>query len=78
MKDKNCTTKVPGMRPRRKALRLTQKKLAELVGLNRMTIVKYESGEYSPSLKTVELLAKPLECTAADLLTAPAEASADV
>lgn len=40
----------------RKANKLTQQALADIIGVNRVTITKYENGIIEPSLKTLEKL----------------------
>jgi transcriptional regulator with XRE-family HTH domain len=47
-------------RRKRKRLGLTQEKLADRLGINRMTIIRYESGE-SPVPKSVEMALKLIE-----------------
>lgn len=41
------------MKRTRQALGLTQAELAEILGLNRVTISSYESGKLVPTLRTV-------------------------
>jgi putative transcriptional regulator len=59
------------MRTRMKELRarysLTQKDLANLVGVRRETIVFMESGEYNPSLNLANAVAKALKTTIDEL-----------
>jgi transcriptional regulator with XRE-family HTH domain len=47
-------------RRKRKGLGLTQENLAKRLGINRMTIIRYESGE-SPVPKSVEMALKLIE-----------------
>ena len=47
-------------RRKRKRLGLTQEKLADRLGINRMTIIRYESGE-SEVPKSVEMAMKLIE-----------------
>ena len=47
-------------RRKRKSLRLTQEKLAKRLEINRMTIIRYESGE-SPVPKSIEMALKLIE-----------------
>jgi len=47
--------------------RLTQEKLAELVGVRRETIIFLEQGRYNPSLKLAHNIAKSLETTIDEL-----------
>lgn len=44
----------------RKSLHMTQAELAEKLGVNRATISKYETGAITPSLKSLQGLAKVL------------------
>lgn len=47
---------------------MTQKRLAELTGVHRVNIAKYEAGKSSPTLKTAEKLASALGVTVSDLI----------
>lgn len=51
----------------RKALDMSQDELAEKIGANRVTISKYENGNYLPSVPALERLARALETTTAAL-----------
>ena len=42
--------------------------LADAVGLNRITLYRYEQGERIPRLDTAEKLAKALHCSVNDLI----------
>lgn len=53
----------------RQAAGLTQEALAELVGVSRQTIAKWEAGETSPDLEHAASLAKALGCTVDALVT---------
>ena len=44
----------------RKLQGLTQKKLAELSGLNEVTIRSYEAGKYKPKIETIKKIADAL------------------
>lgn len=48
------------LRRLRKAQGLTQGELAEKVGVSINTIVRYETGKYSPKVKILELITKEL------------------
>lgn len=48
------------LRRLRKAKGLTQGELAEKVGVCINTIVRYETGKYSPKVETLELITKEL------------------
>lgn len=45
----------------RKKRGLTQKQLADMIGVNRMTIARYEQGLYSPKSAQVESIAEALD-----------------
>ena len=47
---------------------MTQEKLAERLGLDRTTIVKYESGEHEPSIQTLIELANIFDITLDELV----------
>lgn len=47
-------------RRKREHLEMTQEQLAKRLGINRITIIRYESGE-SPIPKAVELAVKAIE-----------------
>ncbi len=46
---------------------LSQKQLADMVGVSRQTIVAIEGGDYAPSVKLALVLAKKLETTVEEL-----------
>ncbi|ADZ84328.1 helix-turn-helix domain-containing protein [Cellulosilyticum lentocellum] len=52
----------------RKKLKLTQKELAQQLGIAEITIRKYEKGEREPNLETIEKLAVTLKVTPYELL----------
>ena len=47
----------------RSKYKLTQEKLAEMVGVRRETIIFLEQGKYNPSLKLAHNVAKALQTT---------------
>ena len=51
----------------RKQKGLTQKKLAELSGLNEVTIRSYELGKFKPKIETIQRIANALDVTIGDL-----------
>ena len=53
-------TKIKEYRTRRK---ITQEKLAEIVGVRRETIIFLEQGKYNPSLKLAHRVSKALNTT---------------
>jgi len=57
----------------RKKRNLTQESLAELVGVTRQTIAKWESGESVPDLSLAGKLAAVLDVTLDELVEAPRE-----
>ena len=57
----------------RKKRNLTQEALAELVGVTRQTIAKWESGESVPDLSLAGKLASVLDVALDDLVNAPTE-----
>ena len=57
----------------RKKRSLTQEALAELVGVTRQTIAKWESGESAPDLPLAGRLAGALDVTLDELVEAPRE-----
>ena len=57
----------------RKKRRMTQEALAELAGVTRQTIAKWESGESVPDLSLAGQLAAALDVTLDELVEAPRE-----
>lgn len=55
------------IRRARKSLGMSQDDLAEAIGANRVTISKYESGRFLPSVPALERLAIALKTTTAKL-----------
>lgn len=55
------------IRAARKALKMSQDDLAEAIGANRVTISKYESGSYLPSIPALDRLATALHTTTIQL-----------
>ncbi|OCJ44103.1 S24 family peptidase [Serratia sp. 14-2641] len=51
------------IRARRKELKLTQGVLAKLVGVNRVTVTGWESGDYKPGGENLQALAAALGCS---------------
>lgn len=50
------------IRARRKELKLTQSVLGKLVGVNRVTVTGWESGDYSPGGSNLQALSSALKC----------------
>ena len=46
----------------------TQEKIAELLGVDRSTVAKWENGQSDPRIKTLVRLAEILGCTVDELL----------
>lgn len=57
-----------GIRKARKAAKITQEDLAEMVGLNRATISKYESGAIAPTLEQLGKIARALNTTVLEMI----------
>ena len=55
------------IRMARKQLSMSQEQLAEAIGANRVTISKYENGDYLPSVPALERLADALHTTPEEL-----------
>ena len=53
----------------RKARKMTQKELADIVGVSESSISQYESGTKSPSFEVALKIAEALDCESADLVT---------
>ena len=53
----------------RKARKMTQKELADIVGVSESSISQYESGAKSPSFEVALKIAEALDCESADLVT---------
>ena len=52
----------------RKRRGLTQGQLAEVLGISRVTIARYETGERTPSLHTIRKLADILQVTPGEVV----------
>ncbi len=52
----------------RKKKKLSQRALAELSGINQVTIARIETGVFDPRLSTLRALAKALKVKIADLV----------
>ena len=55
------------IRAARKALKMSQDELAEAIGANRVTISRYETGSYFPSVTALARLAEALHTTQSQL-----------
>ena len=56
------------IREYRKKCRLSQEKLAEMVGVDRSNVAKWEAGVHKPRADMLILLAKVLQCSVDELL----------
>ena len=56
------------IREYRKKRRLSQEKLAEMVGVDRSNVAKWEAGVHKPRADMLILLAKVLQCSVDELL----------
>ena len=56
------------LRSIRKAKGMTQGELAQATGINRVTIAKYEAGNFGASVTNAEKLANALDCRIEDLI----------
>ena len=65
------------IRAARKALKMSQDELADAIGANRVTISRYETGSYLPSVPALERLAEALHMTPSQL-TGGAEPQTEV
>ena len=66
------------IRSARKALRMSQDDLAEAIGANRVTISKYESGRFLPSVPALEKLALALRTTPGRLTGSDIQQNSDL
>ncbi|GAA0476483.1 LexA family protein [Tatumella punctata] len=57
------------IRSRRKDLKLTQAVISKLIGVNRVTVTGWESGDYEPGGANLQALAAALKCNPSWLLT---------
>lgn len=65
------------LREWRRARKLTQEQIAEVLGANKSTIGKYERGERDPSISTICAIAAFMEILPGDLFRNPDEPSFD-
>lgn len=62
----------------RKKAGLTQKQLAEKVGVNEVTIRSYEAGRYEPKTETLYKLVRALDCNIHEILDKPFDLLDDI
>ena len=60
--------KLTRLRTIRERVPLTQRELADLAGINRVTLVRIETGQEEPFPRTIRKLAKALKVNPADLM----------
>lgn len=60
-----------GLKPRRKAAKLTQTDLALILGTNKESVRAWEIGLYWPSAKVLPEMARALSCTIEELYQEP-------
>jgi transcriptional regulator with XRE-family HTH domain len=65
------------VRAARRSAELTQKQLAEALGVESITVSRWERGVTTPSLSRLRRVAEVTETTLSDLLRAPEAISAD-
>lgn len=58
-----------GIKQKREALNITQKQLADRLGVERSTVAKWEAGAAFPAAAKLPKLAEVLGCSVADLFT---------
>ena len=61
---------VANLKAIRKQCGMTQGELAKLAGINRITIIKYESGKVDPTIESATKLANALGVTVDELISA--------
>lgn len=66
------------IRTRRKELKLTQAVLAKLVGVNRVTVTGWESGDYEPGGSNLQALSAALKCNPQWLIDGAGDPDTDV
>lgn len=57
-----------GIRKARKAAKITQEELAQIIGVNRATISKYENGDIVPSLAQLSKIARVLKTNVYEMI----------
>ncbi|WP_241597411.1 S24 family peptidase [Rosenbergiella epipactidis] len=66
------------IRSRRKELKLTQAVISKLIGVNRVTVTGWESGDYEPGGANLQALAAALKCNPSWLLTGEGDPEEDM
>ena len=62
-----------GIKKNRTTARITQVKLSELLGIDKSTVAKWETGESKPRADTLMKLAKIFDCSVDELLEEDAQ-----
>ena len=57
-----------GIKKMREQRGLTQKQLADLIGVAQQHVSRWENGKHRPSIDTVQKLAEILNCNISDLI----------
>lgn len=70
-------TNLPGLKLARLSAGLEQKDLARLLGVNPVSVSRWETGARTPAVPQINAIAKALKCSVAQLVTSPEEAPAD-
>lgn len=60
-----------GIKQKRERLKITQKELADQIGVERSTVAKWEAGVALPAAAKLPKLAEVLGCSVADLFEKP-------
>jgi transcriptional regulator with XRE-family HTH domain len=63
------------IKTKRTSANMTQQELADMLGIDRTTVTKWETGACMPSIKMLRLLSNILGCTIDELLGAEAESA---
>ncbi|SFR00809.1 SOS-response transcriptional repressor LexA (RecA-mediated autopeptidase) [Enterobacter sp. kpr-6] len=66
------------IRARRKELKLTQAVLGKLVGVNRVTVTGWESGDYAPGGSNLQALSAALKCNPQWLIDGTGDPDSDI
>lgn len=66
------------IRTKRKELKLTQAVLAKLVGVNRVTVTGWESGDYEPGGSNLQALSAALKCNPQWLIDGTSDPDTDI
>lgn len=67
MEDKNLQILANRVKAERKGRDLSQEQFADMIGISLSSFARLENGKGSPSVETLEAIAKAVDCTIADL-----------